>query len=95
MAHIYEASEWESGGKWYCNDTKDLAGISGKWWVPARMLGLSLEEYILLLKDEYKVSRMSYYIPTDCLIFSWDNYNDCHKFKLFINREARKRKYIV
>ena len=73
MAHIYEASEWESGGKWYCNDTKDLAGISGKWWVPARMLGLSFEDYILLLKNEYKVSRMSYYMPTDCLIFSFND----------------------
>lgn len=96
MAHIYEASEWQSPtGKWYCNDVKDLAGISGKWWVPARMLGLTLEEYILMLKNEYNVTTMSYYMPTDCLIFSWDSYADCHRFKLYINRVARNKKYMV
>ena len=72
MAHVYKVDEWQSPtGKWHCNDVKDLAGVSGKWWVPARMLGMSLTDYILLLKDEFKADIESYYEPTDVLLFSW------------------------
>lgn len=96
MAHIYECSEWQSAsGRWYCNDTKDLAGISGKWWVPARMLGLSLEDFILLLKNEFKVSNMTYCKETDCLVFYWEKYADCHKYKLFINKMAKRGNFMV
>ena len=59
MAHLYKVSEWQgASGKWYCNDVADLAGPSAKWYTPARMLGISLCDYVLLLKNEFKVSSM-------------------------------------
>lgn len=94
--HLYQVSSWNSpSGRWYCNDVKDLAGVAGKWWVPARLLGLSLTDYILLLKDEFKADIHSYYEPTDLLLFSWKNYGDCHRYVLYINGKARKANYIV
>lgn len=96
MAHLYEVSEWQSHtGRWHCNDVKDLAGISGKWWVPARMLGISLVDFILLLKDEFKADIESYYEPNDVLLFSWKNQSDCHRYVLWINSMARKGNYII
>ena len=96
MAHLYKVSEWQGGsGKWYCNDVTDLAGVSGKWWIPARMLGIPLTDYILLLKEKFNVTIVEYYKPTDVLIFHWDKYSECHKYVLWINAEARKRKYMV
>ena len=96
MAHVYKVEEWQSPtGKWLCNDVKDLAGVSGKWWVPARMLGMSLTDYILLLKDEFKADIESYYEPTDVLLFSWKKQTDCHRYVLWINSMARKANFIV
>jgi hypothetical protein len=96
MAHLYKVSEWEGAcGRWRCNDVQDLAGISGKWWVPARMLGMSLTDYILLLKDEFHADIESYYEPNDVLLFSWKDYASCHKYVLWINSMARKANFIV
>lgn len=89
--HLYKVSNWKSGsGRWYCNDVTDLAGISAKWWVPARFLNLSLTDYILLLKDKFNATIVQYYGPTDVLIFYWDNYEDCNKYTKWINAEARR-----
>ena len=56
MAHLYKTQEWKSSsGKWYCNDTTELAGMASKWWAPARILGISLTDYVLLLKNKYRV----------------------------------------
>lgn len=96
MAHMYKVDEWRSStGRWHCNDTKDLAGVSGKWWVPARILEMSLTDYILLLKEKFNADIESYYEPTDTLLFSWKNYSDCHRYVLFINNIARKANAIV
>jgi len=96
VTHILKYSEWQSGsGRWYANDVENLAGISGKWWIPARMLGMSLTDYILLLKDVFNADIHAYNEVTDTLVFSWRNYNDAHRFVLWINQKARKAKYMV
>lgn len=95
--HIYEATLWESAGgnRYYVNDVKDLGGISGKWWVPARMLGMELTDYILMLRDTFKATVESYNKEKDFLSFYWTNKNDANKYKLWINKEAKKRKFSV
>ena len=96
MTHLYKSSEWQgSSGKWYCNDVSDLAGISGKWWVPARLLNISLTDYILLLKEKFNATIELYNEDTDVLIFYWDKYSDCHRYMLWINAEARKKKFFI
>ena len=95
MAHLYKVSQWQGGsGKWYCNDVTDLAGPSAKWWMPARMLGISLCDYILLLKNRFNADIILYNEENDVLIFSWKKETDCHKYVLWINAESRKRKFI-
>jgi hypothetical protein len=96
MSHIYKVEEWKSGsGYWHCNDVQDLAGIAGKWWVPARILGISLTDYILLLKNEYKATIKGYNPQSDYLSFYWENYSDMHRYVLFINKEARKKQFKI
>jgi len=96
MAHTLKLTEWQSPtGHWYANDVSDLAGIAGKWWVPARLLGISLEDYVLLLKDTYNATIVKYNAETDILIYYWNNYNDMHKFVLFLNKRARQENFIV
>lgn len=96
MAHIYKTAEWAGAtGKWYVNDTSDLAGIAGKWWIPARILGLSLTDYILLLKDEYGCIIKKYNAETDYLEHYWLDKTLAHKWVLFINKRARAINFIV
>lgn len=97
MAHLLKYVEWQSPtGYWHCNDTSDLIGPGSKWWTPARMLGISLTDFVNLLINDYKVDRISYSIEHNVLLYSWDktNYGNMHKFVLWINRESRKRNYI-
>lgn len=96
MAHLLKYSEWQNSiGKWYSGDVSNLAHGSNYWWHAPRMLQIPLTDFILLLKDKYKANVTSYCFESNVLIFNWDNYNDCHKFTLFINNEARKRKFFI
>ena len=96
MAHLYKAQEWQSpSGKWYCNDTTELAGIASKWWVPGRILGISLTDYVLLLKNKYNATIVKYNLEKDILIFYWDKQVDCNKYVLAINAAARKKVFTI
>lgn len=96
MAHILKYTDWEGGsGKYYCNDILDLGGLSSKWWIPARMLNMSLTDYILMLKDKFNANIVTYCEETDVLIYNWDKQNECHKFVLWLNAQARKANFII
>lgn len=94
--HLLKYEEWQGAGNtWYCNDLKELSGLAGFWWIPARMLNISPAEYVELLITKFKPDRIKYYQEQDVLIYSWKNINDCRKFKNWLNAEARKRNFII
>ena len=96
MSHLMKYTEWQSiTGKWHTGDVADLGHGSNFWWHPARMLNLELTDYILLLKDKFNAINFSYDINNNVLFWDWKDYKDCHTFTLFINREARKRKFFI
>ena len=84
--HQYKASEWKSGRKWYVADVADLANDSAAWWIPARILNLSLEDFVILLKNDYNATIDGWYPESNngksLLTFSWFNYSDAHKYLL-------------
>ena len=102
MARLYKAVEWKSaGGSWHVADTSDLAKDSAAWWIPARILGLSLEDYIKLLINEYHATIDGWHPEANegksFLAFSWDNnnYSYAHKYLLYINRIARNKNWTI
>ena len=96
MAHLYKTTVWQgASGNWYCNDIADLAGPSAKWWVPARVLGMKLTDFILLLKDSFNAIISKYNPDEDILIFYWNNQSDANKYKLWINSKAKKANFMV
>lgn len=100
MAHMYKASEWtDASRKWHVADTSDLANDSAAWWIPARILGLSLVDFVLLLKNEYNANIIGWYPDSNngksLLLFNWDNYNDAHRYLLYINRIARNKNWSI
>ena len=97
--HQYKASEWQSGTKWHVADVTDLAHDSAVWWIPARMLNLSLEDFILMLVNEYNATIDGWYPEANngksLLLFSWKNYADAYKYLLYINRVARNKNWTI
>lgn len=97
MSHILEYKEWQSpAGHWYCNDTKDIGSSQGGlWWVSARMLNISLVDYVKMLINEFKVDNISYNQERDVLVYSWQSQSKMRNFKNWLNAEARKRQFYV
>ena len=96
MPHILKVSNWETASGFVVADTNDLGHDSAVWWHIPRMLNMSLVDYIKMLKDEYQVVDFKY-IPASnhLLLFFFPTQAAAHKFELFVNREAKKRKYFI
>lgn len=90
--HLFQFSYWEMSGYYYCNDIKNLVGKSAKWYTAARMLNLSVEDYIALL-IKYNAKGIRYYRPTDCLVFHFDTEKDVKSFCSYINKKAKTANY--
>lgn len=93
---ILKYTEWCGGsGFWYCNDVTELAGPGSQWWAPARMLGITPAAYVQFIIDNYKPDRILW--NGKFLSYSWtkEHYSLCHSFVLYINKESRKRKFMV
>lgn len=79
-------SEWQGGaGEWRAADTTTWT----PWWYPARILGIEITDYILLLKNKYNARNFRYFPEKNLLIWDWKNYTDCHSFVLYINRMSK------
>ena len=93
---LLKYTEWQgSSGLWYCNDVSDFTSKRGLWYTPARLLEITLEDFILLLINDFKVDNISF--NNNILIYSWEkeHYSLCHKFVLWLNKKAREEKWII
>jgi hypothetical protein len=88
---LYKCTEWQGAtGKWNCNCVDNLAGGSGTWYYPARILGVSPAEFISLLIKDFKPDD-TYFNPETCYFsWSWKKQEDMRKYKNWINRKARE-----
>lgn len=96
MSHLLKLTEWQTiTGKWYTGDVSDLAAGSNNWWLIPRMLNVPLTDYILLLKDKFHANNFYYNMKQNFLTWDWPTRKECHNFTLYVNKEARKRKFFV
>lgn len=81
-------SEWQGGaGEWRAADVTTWT----PWWYPARILEIEITDYILLLINKFNVKpeRIKYIPDKNLLFWSWEDYNSCHSFVLYINRMSK------
>lgn len=91
--HLYQMTCWESPTKkWHVNDIKNLGGKSGKWYVPMRILNLSIDEYVNLLIEK-GAKGLHYYEPTDYLGFYFSTEKEAKAFCSYVNKVARQCNY--
>ena len=95
MTHILHYDEWQSNGRWLCGDTSSFVNKSNTWWYIPNLLGISSVDYIMLLKDKFHATYIRYKVEYDVLIFSFDTLADCRKFKNYINKIAREKKFYI
>ena len=100
MGKQYKATEYQDElGKWHVGEYSDLAHYSNGWWVPARFLNISLEDWVLMLVNEFNahITRFIPECPTpdkiSLLLYEWDNHADAHRFLLWLNRQARNQNW--
>lgn len=99
---VFKITEWQSPtGRWNAVCTDNLAAGSACWWVPARILGISLTDYIRLLINEYHAIIDGWHDYGDkdkrnsFLSFHFDTYAEAHKYALTINLAARHKQYMI
>lgn len=90
--HLYQMTHWDINGHWYVNDVKNLAGRSAKWYVPMRILDLTVDDYISLLL-RFHAQGIYYFEQTDYLNFYFVKEADARNFCSFVNKEARRKNY--
>ena len=96
MSHLMKFTEWQSAGnKWHTGDVSNLALGSNYWWNVPRMLNMELTDYVLLLKNKFNAKNFTYTKESNVLLWDWENYADCHRFTIFVNTEAKKRKFFI
>ena len=91
---LYKVSEWQIGSYWYTGDQSDLAHNSNLWYIPPRLLGIPLTDWIIKLKEEFNATILGFNPDSNngksLLSVGWKNYNDCHRYTLWINKQARE-----
>ena len=90
---IYKYSEWQgANGYWHVAHTDNMK--LNRWWMAPQALGISYEQYIQMLKEQYHVSHIKFYTYHDArnsfLSFSFEKYADAHRYLLDINKVFRK-----
>lgn len=94
---LFKLKDFESGakGKYYVH-CEDLIGQPGPHWhIPARVLGISLEEFVNLLVVKYNAKGLCYNKENKFLFFYWDKQSECRRYKNEINAQARKINFQV
>lgn len=94
---LYEVSEWQSAasGLYYCSNVKDLGHNSGDWWIPARILNMTPAAFLEYFIKEFKPDKISYNAEKNFLYYAWATPENCHKWKLYINKMARRTNFQI
>ena len=91
--HLFELTCWDQDGLYRCNDIKNFKGRSAKWYVPMRILNLSVEDYIDLLINKFHATGVKYNRQTDCLLFYFIKEIDAKSYCSYVNKKAKAMHY--
>ena len=93
---LYKCTEWQgASGIWYCEHTDSFPKDVQKWVVPARILGVSVDEFLKLLIEKFKPDQISYRKDGSFVSWGWSKQSEMRKFKNWINAESRRKNYQI
>ena len=88
MAHILKYDTWQNGDNWYCGDINAIGQQGNQWYVPARLLGLSLDKYVAFLIAVFDANILGFNGKT--LVYNFKTFSAADKFCKYINAKAEK-----
>jgi len=93
---LFKMTEWQSAsGNWYCGCVDNLAGDSGAWYLPARILNITPVAFIELLITKFKPDDVWYSKEKCILVYSWKSQTKMRAYKNWLNAEARKKNFQI
>ena len=94
---LFHLDEWQSTGTkiWYCEHTSSYPQGVQKWVVPARILGLSVDDFLKMLIKDFKPDVITVKEDGSFVSWGWSKQSEMRKFKNFINSEARKKNFQI
>ena len=97
VRHVLKLTEYQSpgSGAWHALDCTNVGQCSDAWYFLPRMLNISVTDYIKMLVSKYHASGLDFSPSKGTLFFSFEKHEDCHRFVLDMNREARNRKFYI
>ena len=67
---LYVLKEWQgSSGLWYCEHTDSFPKDIQKWIIPARLLGVTANEFIKILIKDFQPDKIFH--NEDCSFVGW------------------------
>ena len=93
---LVEFSEYQSGsGKWWhVGYFKKFRMGMDNFVLPARALGMSLDEYYKWVIENYTPDKI-YHNDKGLVVFAWSNYSKAHSLVLYLNKAARKNNLTI
>lgn len=92
---LYRCEEWSAYGRYYCEHTGKHNWSTDLWVVPARILGMSADEFLRFLIKEFKPDHIFGRPDGSFVGWCWYTQAGMRKYKNFINAEARKKNFLV
>lgn len=90
-----EFSEYQDGlGNWHVGFFKKFQARIDNFVLPARALGLPLNEYYEFVIRDYKPDGI-YHNDRGLVVFTWTNYAKAHNLVLYLNKAARKNNLTI
>lgn len=98
MSKLYVAEEWISASGKVNIQSVNLVGTGRNWREPAKILGLSVPDFILKLREEYEAELKVFKNEEGKIMFIdyyWRDLAKARKYKNYINLIARNKNYKI
>jgi hypothetical protein len=93
---LYRLEEWQgASGNWYCGHTGSFPQHIQKWVIPARILGVTADEFLKILIKDFEPDEI--YHNKDCSFvgWSWKSQVKMRKYKNYMNKLAREQNFQI
>ena len=94
---LYKAKDWADFSDRHHVQCDDLVGTGRNWIEPARIIGVTPTEFILMLKNSFDADIRPYRRDGKITFidYSWSRLQDARSFRNFINECAREKDYKI
>ena len=92
---LYVLKEWKSGDHWLCEHTDSFPKNVQKWVIPARLLGVTADEFIKILIRDFEPDEIFHNKDCSFVGWAWRSQAKMRKFKNYINRISREKNFKI